>query len=145
MYFGAHQAARVAMQRRHSPLQTVLLHKSTLEACRVGKHEILIEGRLYDICGSVSEGDSLRLRLYHDRHEEALLLTLGHILSPAGDGHVLQWLAQWLGQPFLQPDLQCWPALHSHFTVCQFTKDRLSPQSAPGCAAPPPKRLTEFS
>ena len=139
----AKTVAHFTMQRRETPLETVTLANSFLSKIRVGKKEIRLEGRLYDIKNQTVKGDSVTLQLYHDKHEEAVLDAVGKLLSPGGSktAHSLplqNWLAKWLSSAFLltltEPEV--W-----FFTDEFFSPDfhclPLAAQNAPGCFLPP--------
>ncbi|MBK7940211.1 MAG: hypothetical protein IPJ82_25405 [Lewinellaceae bacterium] len=145
LVFEAHNKAQMALQRREAPLEQVTISIKLFSEIRIGKKEIRLEGRLYDIKSREIAGDSIQLHLYHDRHEEALLAALGDLVAPrvsAGNNRHLplqQWLANWLGSPFLVLAVQvlCEPPAAVFQPVFAFLLP--FPQYMPTCLAPPPK------
>lgn len=142
----AKTVAHFTMHRRETPLETVTLAANFLSKIRVGKKEIRLEGRLYDIKSQAVKGDSVTLQLYHDRHEEAVLDAVGKLLSPSAGSNaahslpIQNWLAQWLGSAFVLPTLilellrnRC-EIFSPHFHVLP-----LLAQNTPGCFSPPPE------
>lgn len=146
LQFQAKKVAHVALDLPETPLCTVTIPVDLLPEIRVGKKEIRLDGRLFDIKNQTVNGDSVTLRLYHDHHEEAVLNVIGQLLAP-GSGpntaHFLlfqNWLAQWLCAAFLLP---------SAAPGVQFGPDEMVPasfdcfmrhaQNAPDCFSPPPE------
>ena len=138
----AKTVAHFTMHCRETPLETVTLASSFLSKIRVGKKEIRLEGRLYDIKNQIINGDSVTLQLYHDRHEEAVLDAVGKLLSP-DTAHSLplqNWLAKWLSSTFLLPTM----TLELSQNLCEIFSPHfhflpLLAQNAPGCFSPPPE------
>jgi len=136
-------SARLAILDENTPIRSLTLLASTLPALHVGKREIIYAGRLYDIRSAQMQGDSVRLELYHDRHEERLYGLLGQVLSSDPDTEHLPfqtWLAKWLCSAFLMPEHL--PSLLSR-DVAQaspqiFEPIHLTAQAVPGVLAPPP-------
>lgn len=138
--------AQQALYQSGSDLQERIFEKGFFRSIQVEKNEIRLEGQLFD-CRILDEtGDSLRVALYHDLQEEALLSLLGSVFQSkdAAQGHTAPpmaiWLAQWLGSAFLLPEN---PALFVHpepglekpgLEVSPFMA-----QSSPGVFAPPPE------
>jgi len=104
----AREQARIAIIHTDTPVQSLTIHAADLATRRMDKKEIRHEGRLYDIRSETSFGDSVTLTLYHDKHEESLLKTLGERLAapvagkPSG-APKMSWLAQLLGLIYLTP------------------------------------------
>jgi len=88
-------------------LRSLTLHSAELAAIRVGKREIRFQNHLYDVHAEYVCADSTRLEIYPDTLEEALIGSLGALLSPAKSHthgtpiHTL--LAQWIGLIYLMP------------------------------------------
>jgi hypothetical protein len=142
----AKTVAHFTMLRRETPLETVTLAASFLSKIRVGKKEIRLEGRLYDIKNQTVKGDSVTLQLYHDKHEEAVLDAVGKLLSPGGGSNAAHslplqnWLAKWLVSVFLLPLTEPETRFFTdEFFSPSFHFLLLSAQQAPGCFSPPPE------
>jgi len=142
----AHFSAQQILFQDNTPVSSITLLATDLPALRVGKREIRLNGGLYDIRSTHVQGDSVRLELYHDWHEEQLFKILSRVLSSDDDGpsasSALQiWLAKWLGASFLVPQQPICPtatlALPPGVAIFTF----LSPaaQSIPGTFSPPPE------
>jgi len=142
----AKMAAHATLHRRETPIETVTLAANFLSKIRVGKKEIRLEGRLYDIKSQAINGDSVTLQLYHDRHEEAVLDAVGKLLSPGAGSNAAHslplqnWLAKWLGSAFLLPTM----TLELPQNLCEIFSPPfhflpLLAQNAPGCFSPPPE------
>jgi hypothetical protein len=145
LQFQAKKVAHIALDLPETPLQTVTIPADLLPKIRVGKKEIRLDGRLFDIKNQTVKGDSIRLTLYHDRREQAVLDALGSLLS-LGDGsntaHSLplqSWLAKWLGSAFLLPVATAlalpMDEFFAHFFACLLPVA----QTAPSCFSPPPE------
>ena len=146
LQFEAKTAAHIAMYRRETPIETATIPTALLSKIRVGKREIRLEGRLYDIVSQKVIGDSVALRLYHDRHEEAVHDTFLHLLRPGGSAPhaaptqpLQNWLAQWLGSVFLVPQTPEIATPQAVLFLHRFTCLLPVAQFAPGCFSPPPK------
>lgn len=144
----AKNTARFAMHQRETPLETVTLAASFLQKIRVGKKEIRLEGRLYDIKNQTFKGDSVALVLYHDKHEEALLDAAGKLLSPSGGSNAAHslplqnWLAKWLGSAFLIPSRPVLPIYSEQISAVSFHYLLLETQAATGRFSPPPESIS---
>jgi hypothetical protein len=109
MQWQAKSAARSALFQEDSPVQTLVLQQDFFKQSSVGKGEIRLEGNLYDVRSKEYVGDSVRLVLYHDWHEQLLYSLLGGHFSrldesAAGASEPLSmWVAQWLGLTFVAP------------------------------------------
>ena len=138
-------SAQQVLFEENTPVSTLTLPAAALPALRIGKREIRYAGRLYDIRSAQPLGDSVRLELYHDQHEEALFNALGTLLSPPRDASsppspVLSWLAKWLGATFVMPDtlgLSVWAELAQPPLL--FSAKPLTAQQEPGVFGPPPE------
>jgi hypothetical protein len=103
----ARKQAFSQIERRKDKLLSLTVHSAELAAMRVGKREIRFQNHLYDIRAEFVCADSTRLEIYPDSLEEALIGTLGALLSPAKNDtngapiHTL--LAQWIGLVYLMP------------------------------------------
>jgi hypothetical protein len=103
-------AARHALIGASTPLLHVTLQQDFFQQSKIDKREIRLNGNLYDIKTSECVGDSVRLLLYHDQHEQALFALLGIHFSylDHSTGTTPQplalWAAQWLGLAFLMPE-----------------------------------------
>ncbi|MFN0213338.1 MAG: hypothetical protein ACKVT2_03715 [Saprospiraceae bacterium] len=128
-----------------STVREMIFHKNFIEKSKVGKKEILVNGQLFDFRILSETDDSLRVVLYHDQHEEALLTALGQVFKSEDSSNFCQkpvalWLAQWLGSAFLMPenplDLS---SLAPNFQAQIFSSLFFVAQSAPGVFVPPPE------
>jgi hypothetical protein len=103
----AKAAASTAMQHVDTPLRKVTLDVRHFQKIRFDKHEICLDGNLYDVRSSTITGDSIALELYHDRREQALLALLGGSFTrfdAAGTpAPVTRWVAQWVSAVYLLP------------------------------------------
>lgn len=146
MQFQAKKVAHVAMSLPETPLQTVVLPAELLPKIRVGKKEIRLDGKLFDIKNQTVKGDSITLVLYHDKHEEAVLNAIGSLLSPRSGSNAAHslplqnWLAKWLGSAFLLPPI----APEIRFDSCEIFSPTfycllLLAQNAPSGFSPPPE------
>lgn len=139
-------SAQQALFGKNTPLRNLTLPTTALSALRVGKQEIIYEGRLYDIRSAQSVGDSVRLELYHDRHEEHLYALLGRVISSDGGDPAPApfqiWLAKWLGTVFLAPEeppvVRATPQMQVPLRL--FAYRLPMPQTVPGVLTPPPDR-----
>lgn len=96
------------IEHHKDKLLTLTLPSAELVAIRVGKREIRFQNRLYDIHAELVCADSTRLEIYPDTFEDALIGSLGALLSPdRSHSHstpVQTLLAQWLGLVYLMPN-----------------------------------------
>ncbi len=104
-------AAHKVLFQENTAVSVVTLTQDFYQQSKVGKREIRLNGNLYDIRSSEVKGDSIRLVVYHDKHEQALYALLGiHFsqLDSATDGKpqpISVLVAQWLGAAFVAPDV----------------------------------------
>ena len=102
-------AAQSALFQEDTPVREDILQQDFFQQSKVGKREIRLEGNLYDIRSSELLGDSIKLVLYHDWHEQMLYSVLGiHFSrldrSTGSEPQPLSvWVAQWLGSAFILP------------------------------------------
>lgn len=147
----AHFSAQQVLNEESTPLTSLALHTSALPALRIGKKEIWYAGRLYDIRSAHLMGDSVRLELYHDQHEERLYGLLGKVFCSGGDASsspvspVQVWLAKWLGAAFVMPEIlafRVWTELGKSplLVFCR----ALVAQQEPGIFGPPPEGTPEL-
>ena len=133
------------------PLQSGVFHKEFIEQTRVGEKEILFDGQLFDYKILSVQGDSLRISLFHDQKEQALLSVLGQVFKRSQDSNsqhslpLTLWLAKWLGATFIVPEapvLKAEMVLHREKQAfhIQFSKA----QFAPGVFAPPPESVFQI-
>jgi hypothetical protein len=143
---GAWHDAQRALSSPETPFREITLHHADIQKIKVGRKEIRLEGRLFDIRCAEKIGDSLRLSLYHDAAEEALLDALGQLLQPGGGSKaasappLARWLAQWLHAAYLLPRPPVLvhfepPTARAHFGAPAPWKA----QAAPSIFAPPPE------
>ncbi len=52
--------------------ESMILSKAVFEASRIGRHELLMEGRMYDIQSVVFMGNQVHLKVVADHQEDAL-------------------------------------------------------------------------
>ncbi len=138
----AKTSARQTYVSPQTNLQHLTIAASDLSRRWVDKKEIRLDGRLYDVVGQRSQGDSVYLEVYHDRQEEALFHILHHLVSgqQATTTPLRSWLLHWLGGVYLLPrllGLPRRPAMEpaaAHFS-CRLLPDQYRPVQ-PG---PPPK------
>ena len=146
----AHLEARFSAQQilfqNNTPVSSITLLAADLPALQVGKREIWLDGRLYDIRSTHTLGDSVRLELYHDPQEEQLFKVLSQVLSsdqqaPSAPSALQTWLAKWLGASFLVPQPPACPAAVTALptSVAIFTFLSRAAQSIPGIFSPPPE------
>lgn len=136
-------SARLAILDENTPIRSLTLPAAMLPALHVGKREIIYAGRLYDIRSAQTQGDSVRLELYHDRHEERLYGLLDQVLSSDTDTQhapFQTWLAKWLCSAFLMPEQPpTVPSREGSQASLQIFDPRyLTAQATPGVLAPPP-------
>ena len=108
----ARRHARAALEV--TTLERITIELGTLEQLRVDKHEIRLNGRLYDIRSSTIHSDSVTLELYHDIREEQLYAVLGTLLSPVllspgaplsgAPAQAFAWLFKWMQTVYLMPE-----------------------------------------
>lgn len=109
MHWQARFEAQRVLEKNTAPLETVVITQSFFEKNKLDKREIRLNGNLYDIRSKTVAGDSVRLELYHDKHEESLLAMLGVHFSKfdKASGNeskpLALWVAQWLGSAFIVP------------------------------------------
>lgn len=145
LQYQAKTAAFVALSRKETTFQTFTFSAQRLHTMRVGKKEIRYEGRLYDIKSQVARGDSVELLVYHDRHEERLIKTLGSLFltdkdtGPAQSSALFLWLARCLGMVFLPPSVPGISIVDNTFRRPCFDFLLCTGQCRPDCALPPPK------
>jgi hypothetical protein len=147
MEWKATLAAKHALFSTSTPLLRVTLKQAFFEQSRIGKREIRLSGNLYDIKTCAVVGDSVRLLLYHDQHEQALFALLGTHFSylDHSTGTTPQplalWAAQWLGQAFLLPQKTPLPEVSFCISVPVFfwCFPHSTGQHSP--PFPPPKRV----
>ncbi len=122
-------------------------HKDFIQKIKVvGKKEIVLDGKLFDYRILAETEDSIKLSLYHDHHEQALLSALGQAFKSSPDTNgsssapVALWLAKWLGSAFMlpeKPEILINPA--ARFEKQVFLSLLFAAQSAPSVFAPPPE------
>ncbi|MEO6037460.1 MAG: hypothetical protein ABIQ93_03535, partial [Saprospiraceae bacterium] len=108
----AKMAARQMLAQPSAPCQQVTIAAADLARMWVGDREIRLAGALCDVGRQLSQGDSVRLEIYHDIQEETLLVKLYALLSTEEDAaksHHL-WLCQLLVSAYLLPVLPMLPA-----------------------------------
>ena len=137
-------SARQMVAHSGTPLQVLTLSAADLAKSRVGKKEIVHAGRLYDIKTAEQVGDSVRLILYHDHHEQHLFGMLGKMLRSAPDasapaGIPALWLAQCIGAAYLMPGT-AEVFLHAppHESPAFLLRPIARAQCQPDCDTPPP-------
>lgn len=151
LQYQAKTAAHAALHRRETPLQTVTLAAGFLSKIRVGKKEIRLDGKLYDIKNQIVAGDSVKLLLYHDRYEEALLDGLDNLFVSGGNNsgaaqipNLENWLAKWFGATYLLPEtpelIQRQDIFFRHFFISILPVA----QAEPDCFSPPPEFHSAF-
>lgn len=146
LQYQAKTAAHTALHREETSLRTATIAFDFLSQIRVGKKEIRLDGKLYDIKNQTITGDSVKLLLYHDRHEEALLDGLGSLFM-SGDSNsgaaqmpnLENWLAKWFGTTFLLPEAPNLTARQGIFPRHFFISILPVAQAVPDCFSPPPE------
>lgn len=145
LQYQAKTAAFIALSRKETTFQTFTFSAQRLHAIRIGKKEIRYEGRLYDIKSQIARGDSVQLVVYHDRHEERLIKTLGSLFLTGKDTGSAQsaalflWLAKCLGSVFLPPSVPGIAIPDYAFWYPCFDLLLYTGQCKPDCALPPPR------
>ncbi|GEM_PF-1014448 len=122
-------------------------HKDFIEKIKVvGKKEFVLDGKLFDYRILAETEDSIKLSLYHDHHEQALLSALGQAFKSSqqtngpSSAPVALWLAKWLGSAFMLPEkLEISINATSGFQKQTFISLLFAAQSAPSIFAPPPE------
>ena len=146
LQFGARiEAQRVLFQGKNS-IPERSFQQAFFQKIKIGRKEIRLDGQLFDFRILSETSDSVRVALFHDRHEQALLSTLGLVFqtednpnNPAIPPMVL-WLAKWLGSAFLLPEKPSFsPGFEPRFQQQSFTALFFMAQFAPGVFAPPPE------
>jgi hypothetical protein len=141
-------AAKTQLFQASTPVHEIVLQRDFFQKSKVDKHEIRLEGNLYDIRSFEWKGDSVRLVLYHDWHEQMLFAILdSHIsnLDSAATGDAPQpltvWVAQWLGSAFLLPAEASLPICSTLTEKSDFTWR--FPRTSACCDAPftPPREV----
>lgn len=143
---GARFEAQRVLYQEEVLLQENTFHKDFFQKIKVDRREIRLNGHLFDFRVLAEFGDSIRVTLYHDQFEEALLSALGQVFQPGGGSKadsappVAVWLAQWLGSTFLLPEKPMLSfGVEPHFQKHNFTKLVFAAQSAPSIFVPPPE------
>jgi len=137
--------AKMAVSQKLSRPETVReqLTVSTADLSRlwVGKREIRRNGRLYDVCSQHPQGDSVRLEIFHDTREEAILATLFALfVAEENSGKVhYDWLCHLLEATYLLPVLPVLPQRQTRYLPADFSYWLLRAQHDPAQTAPPPK------
>jgi hypothetical protein len=138
------EARRVMFSGNAMPEKT--FSKSFFAQIKVDRKEIRLDGHLYDFRTLAESADSIRVALYHDQKEEALLSALGQLFQSGEDSgnasaqHLAKWLAQNLGASFLTPSSPMLPALLVFvFNKPMFSIEQVDAQCTPGIFAPPPE------
>ena len=117
MHWQARFEAHRVLEKANAPIETMVISTVLFEKAKLDKHEIRLNGNLYDIRSKTVVGDSVRLELFHDKHEESLLAMLGLRFSKlenasGNDSKPLAlWVAQWLGSAFILPTAASLPAV----------------------------------
>lgn len=145
LHFEIRTIAHAAVQRQETPVKTATIPTALFSKIRVGKKEILLEGRLYDIVSQKIADDSVVLTLYHDQREEAMLDTLGNLLRPSDNPQHLplqNWLAKWLGSVFISLRTLLVVLSEPAFSNQFFSYLLPVAQGKPGCLSPPPKSIS---
>lgn len=144
--FGAKIEAQKALFHGGKDFQQGTFHKDFIEKIKVGRKEIVLDGQLFDYKILSVQGDSLRISLFHDQKEQALLSVLGHVFKSErdpGSQHSMPltlWLAKWLSATFILPVKSVLPAETVLFLLRQAFHIQFSKaQFAPGVFAPPPE------
>ena len=121
-------------------------HKDFIQKIKVGRKEIVLNGHLYDYRILSESSDSVRLALYHDKHEQALLSALGQVFKSGENSKIPSstplalWLSKWLGSDFLLSEKSTvFFRLELRFQKQNFTTPSFSAQFAPSVFAPPPE------
>lgn len=140
------EARRVMFSGHSMPEKT--FSKAFFFQIKVDRKEIRLNGHLYDFRTVAESADSIRVALYHDQKEEALLSALGQLFQSGEDSgsapaqHLAKWLAQSLGTFFLTPSSPMLPTLLVFMlNKPMFTIERPDAQCTPGIFAPPPEAV----
>ena len=102
----ARQQAAWQMAKDVNSLEHIQLSKDALAAARVGRKEIRIDGRMYDIHSQRFFADSVHLLVYRDHAEESILKRIGSYFSSkdSQSGALFQGLwSKWAGWAYLVP------------------------------------------
>lgn len=151
MHWQARFEAHLILEKSTAPLETVVIAQSLFEKNKLDKHEIRLNGNLYDIRRKTVVGDSVRLELYHDKHEESLLAMLGihysKLEKASGNESkpLALWVAQWLGSAFILPSAAPLPACGKSLALNHFPWH--FPHSYDMCECPfaPPRIVLELA
>ncbi len=102
----ARQQAAWQMAKDVKSLEHIQLSMDALAAARVGRKEIRIDGRLYDIHSQRFFADSVHLVVYRDQAEESILNKIGSYFNSKDpqSGALFQGLwSKWAGWTYLLP------------------------------------------
>lgn len=144
-HFDARQSAQHNLNEQNTAFETRSIDLKTYASSLVGKKEIRLAGRLFDIKSKAVIGDTVRLVLYHDKKEESLFYRFQELWNgsdadavPSGPNHVL---AKWLSTFFLVPECP----MFVDFTTDARALDLPRPaqresQIARGIVSPPPEQ-----
>lgn len=140
------EARRIMFSGDSMPERT--FSKAYFSKIKVDRKEIRLDGHLYDFRTLTETADSIRVALYHDQKEEALLSALGYLFQSgetsgnASAPHLAKWLAQSLGAAFLTPALPVLQVLPVFaFGMLIFYSKGPEAQCTPGIFAPPPEAV----
>lgn len=138
-------AAHKLLFQAETPVQEFVVSQDFYKASKIGRREITLNGNLYDIRSSEILGDSIRLVLYHDWHEQALYAILGVHFSRLNNGAdpcskpLAMWAAQWLGAAFILPDTLVIPAYFENRNRARFCWNFPVVSEAPSPPFTPPR------
>lgn len=79
--YQAREEAEKVLFEEETELRTIVISESSYKASRIEENEIMLHGKLYDVKSFEQTGDSVRLLVYHDRHEQELYSILGKQLK----------------------------------------------------------------
>jgi hypothetical protein len=151
MHWQARFEAQRVLLKENTPLETVVITQEQFEKAKLDKREIRLNGNLYDIRSKTVSGDSVRLELYHDRHEESLLAMLGIHFSKldtasGNDSMPLAlWVAQWLGSAFILPTASPLPACTGSLALRDYPFQFPHTREIADCPFAPPRTVLELA
>jgi hypothetical protein len=137
----AHSEMHHIIHRRNRPTAVLRLSVSVYNSHKVGKDELLLDGRMYDICSKRSVGiDEVLLTVVRDKKEERAIANKGKVMGEKDpDGQLPRVAAQLMEVVYVLPAIY---AVHTEWhevrvkAVCIENCSFLS--RYPDIVAPPP-------
>ena len=101
----AHNDMHRSIHRRNRPTAMLRLSASAYNSHKVGKDELLLDGRMYDICSKSSVGiDEVLLTVVRDKKEERAIANKGKVMGDKDpDGQLPRVAAQLMDVVYVLP------------------------------------------